>query len=159
MSDKVTPKKRAEEWRPAFLDALTETANVSESCKKAGISRQTAYRHRRAYEGFANEWDEALGMGVGTLEDEAVRRARDGVEESVFYKGEIVGQVRKYSDTLLIFLLKSHKPDTYRERREITGFIQTDDVTELTPGRAAERMEQILKSAEKRREDNEHSAD
>jgi hypothetical protein len=39
----------------------------------------------------------------------------DGTLEPVFHQGQEVGQVRKYSDTLLIFLLKGRKPDTYRD--------------------------------------------
>jgi len=52
-----------------------------------------------------------------------VRRARDGVEEPIFHQGKNVGTVRKYSDTLLIFLLKSHKPERYNppQKQEHTG--------------------------------------
>ena len=53
------------------------------------------------------------------LEDEAIRRAREGVDEPVFYKGEHCGNVRRYSDTLLIFMLKARKPDVYRKRASI----------------------------------------
>ena len=50
------------------------------------------------------------------------RRAVEGVEEPVgWYKGEAGGVVRKYSDTLLIFLLKGRKPEMYRERYEHSG--------------------------------------
>ena len=51
------------------------------------------------------------------LEREARRRAVEGVEEPVgFYKGEPSAYVRKYSDTLLIFLMKGARPDKYRDR-------------------------------------------
>ena len=36
--------------------------------------------------------------------------------EPVFYKGAKCGAVQKYSDLLLIFLLKARRPDMYRER-------------------------------------------
>ena len=39
----------------------------------------------------------------------------------MYYKGEVVGTIRKYSDTLLIFLLKGALPEVYRERYEISG--------------------------------------
>jgi hypothetical protein len=48
------------------------------------------------------------------LEDEAVRRAYEGVERPVFQGGKQVGVVREYSDTLLIFLLKALRPEKYR---------------------------------------------
>lgn len=58
-------------------------------------------------------------MGVVSLEAEARRRAMDGVDEPVYHKGEVVGHVRKYSDTLLIFLLKAHRPHKYRDNYKI----------------------------------------
>ncbi len=57
-------------------------------------------------------------MGADLLEDEAVRRAKDGVEEPVYQGGKLVGHVQKYSDTLLIFLLKGAKPEKFRERSQ-----------------------------------------
>jgi hypothetical protein len=48
--------------------------------------------------------------GTDLLEDEALRRAEDGVAEPRFYEGRLCGHVQKYSDTLLIFLLKARRP-------------------------------------------------
>ena len=42
-----------------------------------------------------------------------MRRAREGVEEPVFQGGLCCGHVRRYSDLLLIFLLKSRRPHRY----------------------------------------------
>lgn len=120
---KVTPKKEAKVWRPVFLEALADTGNVSKSCEIADIARQSAYRHKSKFSGFSDDWEVALKIGMSTLEDEAVRRARDGVDEGIYYQGDVVGHVRKYSDTLLIFLLKAHKPEKYRDtfHHEMTG--------------------------------------
>ena len=41
------------------------------------------------------------------------------MEEAVYYKGQVCGTVRKYSDILLIFLLKSKRPDTYRDHQAV----------------------------------------
>ena len=46
----------------------------------------------------------------------------------MFYKGAVCGHVRRYSDTLLMFLLKAHRPEKYRERYEAT----IDDTREPT---------------------------
>ena len=59
--------------------------------------------------------DEATELGTAALEDEAVRRAYHGVEEPVFYKGVQCGSITKYSDKLLIFLLKARDPAKYRD--------------------------------------------
>ena len=52
------------------------------------------------------------------MEREAARRAYHGVEEPVFHKGEVCGSIRKYSDTLMIFLLKARRPEVYRDMQE-----------------------------------------
>jgi hypothetical protein len=116
----VTPKKT---WKPLFLERLREHANVSRAADAAGISRKTVYKERNDSVTFAHDWDDALEEGLDYLEEEARRRAYEGVNEPVYYKGEDVGAVRKYSDTLMIFLLKGGRPERYAERskREVTG--------------------------------------
>jgi len=59
------------------------------------------------------------GLGLTVLEDEMHRRAIEGTEEPVFHQGEQCGTVRKYSDTLAIFLAKAHDPEKYRENSKI----------------------------------------
>ena len=49
----------------------------------------------------------------------AKRRAIDGVEEPVYYRGQKVGTKKWYSDTLLMFLLKKLRPE-YREAHKKT---------------------------------------
>ena len=61
----------------------------------------------------------AVKLGTAALEDEAIRLAREGVDKPVFYKGEHCGNVRRCSDTLLIFMLKARKPDVYCEPASI----------------------------------------
>lgn len=110
----LTAKKRE-----AFILALAKTGNVSAACKKAKISRQTVYVHKREDPAFAELWSEAEDIYVEVLEAEADRRAKGGTLKPVFYKGEQVGQVREYSDTLLMFRLKALRPDKYRERSDV----------------------------------------
>jgi hypothetical protein len=115
-SDNVTLKKRAR-----FLETLAETCHVSKSCEITQISRQTAYRWRRDDAEFAAKWKDALEMGADLLEEEAIRRAKDGVRRPVYQGGLLVGHVREYSDTLLIFLLKGAKPKKYGDRTTLAG--------------------------------------
>lgn len=106
-----TPKREA-----AFLDALRDGLSVTAACIDAGISRSTAYEWREADDEFRKRWDEAIEEGTDRLEDEAQRRARDGVTEPIYYKGSRVGEVQRYSDTLMIFLLKARRPDKFKDR-------------------------------------------
>jgi hypothetical protein len=89
--------KRAAEWRPRFLDGLRQSGNVRLACELAGISRKVAYEHRSRDATFAAQWEEALEDAVDLLEAIALERARQS------------------SDALLIFLLKAHRPDKYRD--------------------------------------------
>ena len=84
-------------WRPAFLQTLKETGNVLLSCKVAGISRKQAYLTRQKNAAFAAEWADCIEDAVDMLEAIAVQRAKT------------------VSDVLLIFLLKAHRPEVYRE--------------------------------------------
>lgn len=113
--------KLTAEKRDRFLRVLAETGNVTEACRQTPVSRQSAYSLRDRDGRFRKAWEEAVETAVDALEAEARRRAYEGVREPVFYQGHECGHIRKYSDTLLIFLLKGHRPEKYRERYEHTG--------------------------------------
>lgn len=100
-----------------FLISFRVTGNISESCNAVGVgSRTTIYNWQEHDEAFASAFREAEIQSTELLEAEARRRAATGVEEPVFHQGAVVGTVTKYSDTLLIFLLKARAPEKYRER-------------------------------------------
>jgi len=61
---------------------------------------------------------EELGRAVAALETEAVRRALSGVEVPVFHQGRECGNTVKHSDTLLMFLLKTLRPERYGPDKE-----------------------------------------
>lgn len=102
-----------------FLFALTQTGQVSKAAAAAGIDRSTAYLERRKNPEFAREWETAIQDAAFSLEDEAWRRAREGVSEPIVAGGKIIGVKRRYSDTLLIFLLKGLRPDRYSDNYTI----------------------------------------
>lgn len=124
-----TPKKKAKRgpprkpWKDVFLATLAETINVSEASRAAGVDRRTAYAHRESDPEFAARWDAALDGGLDDAEGEVYRRGVKGVDRPVFQGGKRVGTVRDYSDTLLIFLLKSRRRQVYGDKslHEISG--------------------------------------
>lgn len=111
-----TPEKAAPVWEKAFLSALSEAGVVRYACKAAGVDPSAVYDRRRDDQAFAAAWAQALDDAADLLESEAVRRGRDGIVEHVVGKGGEVYENTKYSDTLLIFLLKGARPEKYRER-------------------------------------------
>jgi hypothetical protein len=140
-----TPKKRtAPDWAPKLLACLARTANIKAACDAAGVGRSTFYDRRDSDKAFAAAAAEALESAVDDLELEARRRAKDGVRRVKFHQGlPIMIQAcgddgrpltddqgrpvtvpyteHEYSDTLMIFLLKAHRPEKYRERHEVSG--------------------------------------
>lgn len=105
--EKLAPKRSVSSgsWMPAFLESLAENANVRLACLAAGVSRPAVYARRENDASFRAAWDTALEQACDILEEIARKRARE------------------ISDTLLIFLLKSHRPGIYRDthRFELTG--------------------------------------
>lgn len=120
---RMAAKSKRTAWtakrRQRFLDRLAETGNVSTAAALIGCSRSGVYEQRNNDPEFSAAWDVALEVAADALEAEARRRALDGVEEPVFHRGETCGYVRKYSDTLLIFLLKGVRPEKFRERSSV----------------------------------------
>ncbi len=107
--------------RARFLQVLSECALVACAAAAAGAARGSFYNWRYEDPQFADDWDRALAEGIALLEDEAIRRARDGVTIPVFYGGKEVGAIRRPSDALLMFLLRAHRPERYRERPWVAG--------------------------------------
>ena len=91
------------------------------------VARQVVYRARDSSAKFKADWDEALEEARELLEAEARRRAEIGVEEPVFYKGKVVGHIRKYSDGLFKFLLQAHWPEKFRENVSIDQRVSGHD--------------------------------
>lgn len=109
LPQKLTAKKRA------FLAAYAETCSISRAADAAKIRRETHYAWLGQGGEYALQFANAKAQAAERLEDEAVRRAHEGVERPMSIAGERE-LVREYSDTLLIFLLKGMKPEKYRER-------------------------------------------
>ena len=106
-------------WQKRFLDSLAKTGNVTVSVIAAGVSRQYAYLHRHESEKFAAEWEEAITQSIDLLEAEARRRAHEGVTKKIYYQGDEIGEVQEYSDSLMMFLLRAHRPQKYRDNQRI----------------------------------------
>jgi hypothetical protein len=101
--------------REKFLAALREVPNVSRAARLIGMSRRYMYEVREVDAEFAQEWDDAVEVGCDAIEEEAHRRAAKGTLKPVFYKGMPVGFYVEYSDTLMLAMLKAHRPEKYRE--------------------------------------------
>ena len=95
-----------------MLKIYSHTGSVTQSCRAAGIARSTHYEWLQN-ENYRAAFDCAREEAFSVLEDEAMRRAVNGVKEPVYHNGKVVGHILKYSDTVLITLLR-RKPEYAR---------------------------------------------
>jgi len=126
-------KGRMQGAKRRFVTHLATCGNISESARVAKIESGTLYRWRSQDMEFAEAWERALEAAVDAMEAEARRRAVQGYDEPVFYGGRIVQDPdtgkpimrRKYSDGLMRFLLRAHRPARFGEtdREGKTGMI------------------------------------
>jgi hypothetical protein len=111
---------RTPEKRELFLSGLKDFhGNVSKALEAANLSRSAAYDWKKEDQDFSTAWDDIVEAGTEELEQEAWRRAHEGWLEPVFYQGEEVGHVRKFSDVLMMFTLKGRKPEKYRDNSKV----------------------------------------
>ena len=106
--------------RERFLKAYAACGNVTAACKRAGIGRTTFYRWQEHDEDFVLAFKQADLQATESLEKEAWRRAREGFAEPVYQHGKEVGTIQRYSDALLMFLLKARAPERYRDRVDVS---------------------------------------
>lgn len=125
MSQTKKPSKRVANRtafrKDRFLSKYLRYCAIGKAATAAGISRRQVDRWLTSDSKFAADFKDAQKEALEILEMEARRRAVNGVNKPIFYKGEKCGAVKEYSDTLLICLLKANAPEKYRERQEITG--------------------------------------
>lgn len=137
------------QWHQPFLLAYQRLGRIAPAAEAAGVSPGAVYRARKTDPDFAAAFEEAEEIVAHTIEDEMYRRAVEGVDEPVVYKGAISYELepyvdedgnqrvrhrldadgnpipvttRVYSDALLIHMSKGRLRDRYgTERTEVSG--------------------------------------
>lgn len=115
----VPRKYRYDGWtaerQRAFIAALADTGSVTHAARRINMSTEGAYYLRRqpGAESFAAAWNAALEHGVQCLADIAIARAIEGVPVPIHWRGEQIGEKRRYNDRLLMFVLRHHLADRY----------------------------------------------
>jgi hypothetical protein len=127
-----------DEAKLAFLEALARRRTVKAACDEVGLSRLDAKKGRAADPAFAQLWDEVIEGIADELEAEAMRRALHGYElrttirrrekketrsedsgngsQSGESEGEVESVAHKYSEGLLVLLLKANRPEKFGRR-------------------------------------------
>jgi hypothetical protein len=98
----ITDESASDAVKARALQAYAIAGTVKGACEAAKIGRTTWYAWMERDPAFGRRVVELSEEVTDELEEEAIKRAKAG------------------SDTLIIFLLKSKRPQQYRERQEIT---------------------------------------
>ena len=86
-----------EAWQSVFLSSFSQCGNITQSSGDAGVTRQAVFYAYKRHPDFRVLYEEAKEASIERLEEVARNRATAS------------------SDNLLIFLLKSMRPEVYRE--------------------------------------------
>src|SRR5690606_14420340 len=127
-------------WTPErktrFLDHLAAKGNVRAACLRVGLSPEAAYRLRRRDDLFARGWALALALARTRTEQVLADRAIEGVEEPVYYRGELIGSRRRFDARLLLAHLA--RLDKLVEESEASAdFGRFDELLALIAGEQA----------------------
>ena len=90
------------ELRARFLDRLASHGNARAACRFVNLSAEAAYRLRRRDPLFARGWAAALVLARENGQQVLGERAIEGVEEQIYYRGELVGTRRRFDSRLLL---------------------------------------------------------
>ena len=143
-----TPEKKR-----VFLEMLEKHCDVKRAAAACGMSRARIYALRDKYSGFREQWNEAVKIAIDAMEAECYRRAFEGVDHPVIHLGEITDTYKDYSDVLLMFYLKAHRPQ-YRdkvshlhggsiEHRHLTAVEVASRITSILDAAEIERAKQL----------------
>ncbi len=144
--------KRIDQRKLAFLTYFEEHGVRKTAAEATGVSYCQVGRWKDRDEEFRQAYHEVEDKIADRLEKEAIRRAVEGVEEPVYYQGEVVGSITRYSDKLLTFLLKGNRPEKYMDKVQHSGGVDQNinvkaDLSKLSDGELAD-LERIVEKIE-----------
>lgn len=103
------PKQRA------FLVGYVRSCGTFAASQVSGVSRQAHYGWLRRDALYRKVFEQAQMIVADAVEEEVWRRAFEGYETPVLYRGKITDYYKTYSDTLAMFMLKKFRPEVYRD--------------------------------------------
>lgn len=134
MNDPARPRRaRRPDWRSRFLELVASTGNVSLAASAVQISRSTPYTRAARDPTFAAAWAEAEARAIDVLEAEARRRALIG------------------SDALIMFLLRSLRPERYRDTIDVR--VEFRKEAERVAAKLGRPVEEVIEAVNRRAEE------
>jgi hypothetical protein len=116
--DGLTPARQV-----ALVQALAECGCVRAACARVGISAESFYKllKRPDAQSLRMAVELALDGAADRIEDGAFSRALHGTLIPHYYKGELVGEHRRYDERLTMFILRYRKPSRYGKHLDRRG--------------------------------------
>ena len=111
------PRVTAEQ-RENYLRLVAETGVFGRTAMSVGVSPREMLALRKADPLFGQQVEEAYDLYRENLQLTVKNRAVEGWLEPVFYLGRVVGNVRKFSDTLLKLEIQRHIKE-YRDHQTV----------------------------------------
>jgi len=115
----VATDAQSAQQKKRFLAAFARCGNISAACCSARVPRRNVYTWQEIDPAFVLAYREAEVLAKEAVEREIRRRGVEGWLEPVYQGGAKVGNVRRFSDVLLIFLAKRLMPE-YRDSVGLT---------------------------------------
>ena len=100
----------SQEWKEKYISMYREIPIVRVAAQMAGINRTTVTRALQNDDEFARQIAEARDEGVERLES-------------------VAWQLAQTNERVLMFMLKSHKPDMYGDKQKLDATISTKKFT------------------------------
>jgi hypothetical protein len=98
-----------------FLQSYRTHGLFTKASQVAGITKSQIEKYCQAQTADAEQFQlnvqEAAAQWADTIEAEVTRRAIDGVQKGIYYKGQWVADETVYSDSLLLKLIEVRNPD------------------------------------------------
>ena len=111
-----------------FIDEYIKTGGlVKQACQAAGVSVGAFYKWTANDTLFLEAFERSKAKTLPVLEEEMVRRGLHGYLEPVYYQGERVGEIRRYSDKLLKDRIARLDP-RYKDVNQTNIGIQGEDI-------------------------------
>jgi hypothetical protein len=122
--DGCTPERQFD-----FIRYLAECGCVIEACRRVGLSSEAVYElaRRPDAQSFRLAWEIAMDNAVRRVGDNAFSRALNGVAIPHYYKGELVGEHRRWDERLTMFILRYRDPlrfGKHLDRAEFRGHVE-----------------------------------
>lgn len=152
---KAVTRMRAKQWPDVFISELRKRGIVLDAAKVARVNRVTAYRRKEINSDFAQQWTDALEDASDVMEAEAFRRAVKGVRKPVYQKGECVGYIQEYSDSLMALLLRANRPAKFNDRMRLDVYDWRAEARKegIDPDEALNEFERIIADQMEKRND------